>query len=54
MQKIEIYDVEAGRIEAIQNIVGNATGLYYTEAEIINALFDVLDENDIDLKEYLI
>ena len=47
MERISIYDEEAKRIEFLATV--NNT----IEAEIIEALFTALDDNGIDLKDYL-
>lgn len=47
MQNINIYDIESERIERLSIV------LDVTAAEIVEALFDAIDKNDIDLEEYL-
>ena len=47
MQNINIYDIEAERIERLSTL------LDVTAAEIVEALFDAIDFEGIDLEEYL-
>lgn len=47
MTNISAYDEEAKRVEDIAE--KNDT----TECEVIRALFDVLEDNDINIEDYL-
>lgn len=47
MTKIEVYDYEADRIEKI------CEELDVTEAQVIEALFNVLDYSDEDIAEHI-
>jgi hypothetical protein len=47
MTKVTIYDTEAKRIEKIAEDIG------VTEAEVVEAIFDIIDNNEIDIKDYL-
>lgn len=47
MQKITIYDIEADRIDVI------CRWKECSEAEVLEAIFDALDDNNIDIKDYL-
>lgn len=47
MTKINVYDVEAERIEKICN------ELDATEAQVIEALFNILDYSNEDIEEWV-
>lgn len=47
MTRVNIYDIEAEKIDALEREHDAS------EAEIIQALFEALEDNDIDLKDYL-
>ena len=47
MKKIDIFDTEAKRIEKLCGKHDMA------DASVIEALFDALEENDIDIRDYL-
>lgn len=47
MTRVTIYDTEAKRIEEIAEDVG------VTEAEVVEAIFDIIDNKEICIEDYL-